>query len=63
MNEEYSEAQENLLAAFKALAIAHQDFHKVGGRSDFKIYRQELLLNIQDGATIGFLIPGPCKNI
>ncbi len=56
-NVEYSEAQEKLVAAFRQLAVAQQAFDKVGGVVEYKIYRQELLLNIKDGVSIGFLIP------
>lgn len=53
----YSDAQDKLVDAFRELAVAYQNFEKEGGNVEFKIYRQELLLNIQDGASIGFVIP------
>lgn len=58
---EYQEAQEKLVDAFRALAIAQEEFWNAGGEVEFKIYRQELLLNITEGASIGFLIREPVK--
>ena len=57
----YSEAQDKLVEAFRELAVAYQNFEKEGGNVEFKIYRQELLLNIQDGATMAFVIPSEKK--
>lgn len=53
---EYSEAQENLVEAFKNLAVAYGEFIKAGGNTELKIYRQELLLKIEEGATLGFVL-------
>jgi hypothetical protein len=52
----YSEAQDELVQRFRDLAVAYDHFVKAGGEVEFKIYRQELLLNIKEGASIGFLI-------
>lgn len=52
----YSEAQDELVQKFRDLAVAYDHFVKAGGEAEFRIYRQELLLNITEGASIGFLV-------
>ena len=50
----YSEAQENLMNAFRDLARAKQDLILLGGTVDFAVHREELHMSIEDGPTASF---------
>lgn len=63
MDSDYTIAQEELREAFVELAKAKQNLLNVGGEVTFKVHRNELYLEIDQGGTLSFPFIKPKSGI